>query len=158
MYNDQVFADELYFSPMPSPVPSKVLCEDTVLGFFGVNMYTEEERKMRKKASQKRYYDRNREKVNESKRQWRLNNLEYHREYQEKVVRTRPENLRKTAARNAVNNGIRDGKVTRGPCEVCGKSPVEGHHDDYNKPLEVRWLCTKHHKEHHRNEIKKASK
>ena len=34
------------------------------------------------------------------------------------------------------------------PCENCEESG-ERHHDDYNKPKEIRWLCKKHHKELH---------
>lgn len=53
-------------------------------------------------------------------------------------------------ARTAVTNAIRDGRLVRGPCEVCGTTKrVHGHHDDYRKPLSVRWLCFKHHMEHH---------
>jgi hypothetical protein len=55
----------------------------------------------------------------------------------------------KRKAQNAVNNAIRDGKLVRQPCEVCG-AKGEGHRDDYSKPLEVRWLCRKHHMELHR--------
>ena len=47
---------------------------------------------------------------------------------------------------------VRSGKLYEQPCEVCGENKVEAHHDDYNKPLEVRWLCRKHHDEHHKNE------
>jgi predicted RNA-binding Zn-ribbon protein involved in translation (DUF1610 family) len=35
-------------------------------------------------------------------------------------------------------------------CEKCGDKEVQMHHDDYSKPLEVRWLCRKHHNEEHR--------
>jgi hypothetical protein len=45
---------------------------------------------------------------------------------------------------------IRRGKMVRQPCEVCGATPAEAHHDDYGKPRDVRWLCPPHHREHHR--------
>ncbi len=62
------------------------------------------------------------------------------------------ENPGKSRARWAVNNAIRDGRLFRRPCEVCGASAAEAHHDDYAKPLDVRWLCKKHHHEHHSRE------
>jgi hypothetical protein len=49
----------------------------------------------------------------------------------------------------APSNAIRDGRLIRQPCEVCGALNVEAHHDDYSKPLTVRWLCRRHHLEHH---------
>lgn len=58
----------------------------------------------------------------------------------------------KTAARTTVNRYIRLGYLSKQPCELCGYEVVEAHHDDYTKPLEVRWLCRKHHAEHHKNE------
>ena len=52
----------------------------------------------------------------------------------------------KYRARTAVGNAVRDGRLTREPCEACGTTErVEAHHDDYSKPLEVRWLCKAHH-------------
>lgn len=49
------------------------------------------------------------------------------------------------------NRAIRTGAIKRGCCEVCGKPNADGHHDDYSKPLNVRWLCRTHHiKEHAR--------
>jgi hypothetical protein len=51
---------------------------------------------------------------------------------------------------------INDGTLLRLPCEVCGEvEGVEAHHDDYYIPLDVRWLCKKHHYEHHINERNK---
>lgn len=50
-------------------------------------------------------------------------------------------------------NALRDGKIFREEvCSVCGSTyNVEGHHDDYTKPLELRWLCEPCHKEWHRH-------
>ena len=36
------------------------------------------------------------------------------------------------------------------PCEVCEEPLTQRHHDDYSKPLEIRWLCTPHHNDVHR--------
>ena len=53
----------------------------------------------------------------------------------------------KYKARTAVGNAVRDGRLAKMPCEVCGISKVQAHHDDYSKPLDVRWLCQRHHRE-----------
>jgi transposase-like protein len=35
-------------------------------------------------------------------------------------------------------------------CETCrAKNNIHAHHDDYTKPLDVRWLCASCHKRHH---------
>ena len=52
-------------------------------------------------------------------------------------------------ARWTVNHAIASGKIIRGSCEICGDDKTEAHHDDYSKPLEVRWLCKKHHQMFH---------
>ena len=58
-------------------------------------------------------------------------------------------NPEKRKAQTKVGNAIRDKKLFKQPCEKCGNEKVEAHHDDYSKPLDVRWLCKKHHVEHH---------
>ena len=63
--------------------------------------------------------------------------------------RYREANPVKTAARAAVNRSVRSGALVKKPCEVCGAVKVDAHHDDYAKPLEVRWLCRRHHIELH---------
>jgi hypothetical protein len=52
----------------------------------------------------------------------------------------------KYRAHTAVNNAIRDGRLVRQPCVVCGENRVEGHHPDYDNPLHVVWLCPDHHR------------
>ncbi len=61
----------------------------------------------------------------------------------------KPQTRLKVLARNTVHAALKDGRLQRQPCEVCGATIVHGHHDDYSKPLEVRWLCPEHHRDHH---------
>ena len=56
----------------------------------------------------------------------------------------------KRKAITTVGNAIRDGKITKKPCEVCGATKVHAHHDDYDKPLDVRFLCSVHHRAWHK--------
>ena len=52
-------------------------------------------------------------------------------------------------AREMIANEIKFGRLKRGRCEICRRAYTHGHHDDYDKPLEVRWLCPIHHFEWH---------
>ena len=63
--------------------------------------------------------------------------------------RWRERNQDKRAAQVLVSNAIRSGRLVRQPCERCGRKDTHAHHDDYGKPLEVRWLCPKCHKTEH---------
>lgn len=49
-------------------------------------------------------------------------------------------------ARNKLNRAVRLGRIQRDICRVCGDKTVQGHHEDYSKPLEVIWLCGYHHR------------
>jgi ribosomal protein S27AE len=52
-----------------------------------------------------------------------------------------------------VGNAIRDKKlIPEQFCSVCkANEKIEAHHDDYTKPLEVRWLCKKCHTNWHKS-------
>jgi len=51
-------------------------------------------------------------------------------------------------AQVALDNAVRDGRVKKLPCFVCGEK-AEAHHPDYSAPLDVVWLCPPHHKQTH---------
>lgn len=60
-------------------------------------------------------------------------------------------NILKRAAHKAVEVALRKGVLVAKPCERCGTDyGVHAHHDDYTKPLNVIWLCARHHGERHR--------
>jgi len=63
---------------------------------------------------------------------------------------TRPEAYQ---AHQAITDAIKDGRLTRKSCEVCNADSVDAHHDDYSRPLDVRWLCRKHHMQVHRSRL-----
>jgi len=67
------------------------------------------------------------------------------------------------AAHNLVNGAVERGALVRpSACSECGVAPpprrdggaqVEAHHDDYNRPLDVRWLCKRCHRAWHRSHV-----
>ena len=69
--------------------------------------------------------------------------VEARREYS-KTYKKKPErDPMKRAARLALGNAVKAGKVVKPEiCDVCSQpAPLHGHHDDYSKPLEVIWCC-----------------
>jgi len=65
---------------------------------------------------------------------------------QEKWQKDNPE---KTRAHIKVRQALKAGKIRKGVC-FCGSKKTDGHHDDYSRPLEVVWLCRKHHLQKHK--------
>lgn len=55
------------------------------------------------------------------------------------------------AVRAVTSAAIESGKLVRPhKCSKCGHiGKIEAHHDDYNKALEVRWLCKRCHTDWH---------
>lgn len=92
---------------------------------------------------------------------WRENNREKRRQmdkvnyakhaeaHKQRVVDYNRRNPEKVRAQRAAFKAIKTGELVRQPCELCGEGKVDAHHDDYRHPLRIRWLCRRHHKQHH---------
>jgi RecA-family ATPase len=72
------------------------------------------------------------------------------RNYEKRRTYDKARDKTKVLARNLVRTHIARGKLHRQPCEVCG-ALAHAHHEDYSRPLEVRWLCAVHHAKEHRH-------
>src|SRR5574337_576254 len=53
--------------------------------------------------------------------------------------------------RSAIAGAVRRGDITKAStCSACGNwGRLEGHHEDYSKPFELRWLCPRCHRAEH---------
>lgn len=63
-------------------------------------------------------------------------------------------NPKKKNATSMVHNAVKYGFLERpNNCSACGKynKRIHGHHCDYDKPLDVIWMCPSCHSEWHRN-------
>jgi hypothetical protein len=120
-----------------------------------------EQREIRRRETAARHYQKNKEKVLAYSKQWRKDNLERSRALNNEWRRKHPEVGREVArrgraknpdkwkARSVVGNAIRAGKLERGCCVECGAENAEAHHEDHSKPLDIIWLCKKHHQTRH---------
>lgn len=93
----------------------------------------------------------------------RLSNIDHYREYDrergrlqhrvalnvEVTARRRKAHPEKMRAHSAVNRAVREGRLIKQPCLVCGDPKSHGHHEDYGRQLDVIWLCAVHHKQRH---------
>lgn len=100
-------------------------------------------KKCRKGVSRKDYISR-KEAIAISVKQWRKTprGKEARKKEFENSRRFHPGKYR---ARYTLTNAVRDGKIVKTACKVCGNEKSEGHHPDYRKPLDVIWLCKNHH-------------
>ena len=52
-------------------------------------------------------------------------------------------------ARYLTRRAVAKGLLVKKPCLVCGIKKVQAHHEDYYRPMDVMWFCSKHHSEYH---------
>jgi hypothetical protein len=82
-------------------------------------------------------------------------NREYNKEYRKKngyynETNSKKRYPEKEHARYLLRQAVRKGLIKRKSCQVCRKKNAQAHHDDYFKPLEVKWFCPLHHSEYHK--------
>jgi len=104
------------------------------------------------RAQVARYRGRHPDRHNAQNRRWRRQNPEASEKHH---VAWRAENPEKVRAHWAVNRAVRSGSLVKPQCcECCHQatpSPLlHGHHEDYDHPLDVRWLCSSCHAVEHR--------
>jgi hypothetical protein len=85
--------------------------------------------------------------ASERNKRYRAANYKKVRERERRQAQSEHSKVRRTFM-----NAIKEGKIIRpDTCEDCGANTfVEGHHFDYSKPLEVKWLCRTCHGKVHR--------
>ena len=64
-------------------------------------------------------------------------------------ILTSEEQRKKNRAHRLVRDAVRQGHLIKQPCEECGTAKTVAHHRDYDKPLDVQWLCRPHHMNAH---------
>lgn len=88
---------------------------------------------------------------NANKRYSQTDKCKENRKKAEEKYNQHPETHKKKLAKWAVKRAVKVGILTRGCCEKCGSSEnIHGHHCDYDKQLDVMWLCARCHNEWHR--------
>jgi ribosomal protein S27AE len=93
----------------------------------------------------RQYKDRHRAKLLNERRQGYADRTHEPKPYAGPVAPRYPE---KRSARAKVAAALASGRLVKPPaCSECDqRTPVlQAHHDDYAKPLDVRWLCTRCH-------------
>lgn len=90
------------------------------------------------------------QKIDEYRTYDRMRASQPHRKSQAKRVQAewKASHPNRRAAQVQVGNALRRGDLKKQPCCVCG-SDAEAHHPDYDRPLDVVWLCRPHHKQAH---------
>lgn len=107
----------------------------------------QEDPKVRERHKAYQKTDAGKASMNRARRKYVENNKEKIAEITKKY---RENNQKKYQCHGIVAYAIKCGNLKSEPCEICGENKAHAHHDDYDNPLDVRWLCSKHHNEWHR--------
>jgi hypothetical protein len=60
------------------------------------------------------------------------------------------ERAKKERARQIFRDHVRKNNIKYQPCSICGsEEDIQAHHEDYDKPIDVTYLCRLHHMQAH---------
>ena len=118
-----------YYSDNIKKDKKKNVCKECYDSQVSQYRKTEKSKKIRKVMS-KRYYSSDKGKLKIAEQSKRYNKLN-------------------GRCNKIIYNAIKENKILKGICMVCKEAKTDAHHENYNKPLEVLWLCRKHHKQLH---------
>lgn len=78
----------------------------------------------------------------------------YRKEILENLRNYYYQNPEKVKAHSLVRRALEKGDLNKEPCFICGSIiNVEAHHSNYAEPLNVIWLCRRHHQFHHQGKL-----
>ena len=85
--------------------------------------------------------------------------MSYAESHARAVRRYQKRHPNRARASAAVLDALHSGQLVRQPCSICGATiGVEAHHEDYDAPLAITWLCGKHHRKLHNERRPKREK
>jgi hypothetical protein len=149
----------------PSKMPTRGTCtcgacKSCRRRAYADSYYQRPDVKARLVEKHKKYRFDNAAEISDKKAEWRQENRERLNEKARTYKQTKklqPGDKRRLARKKALY-AVRTGKLIPQRCEICGAFPilsdgrrgVWAHHDNYDKPLAVRWLCVVCHGVEHR--------
>jgi hypothetical protein len=94
-----------------------------------------------------KYYNKNREKIILRQKEWNKKNRNKTEKYR---ITKRNKYPGRESARSKLYEAIKSGIIKKPKiCMACGfkfdKKQIQGHHENYNEPFKVIWLCPKDH-------------
>lgn len=73
-----------------------------------------------------------------------------HRNYDHLRKKWSKRNPKAKTAHRLVASALKSGKLKKEPCSACGISnDIHAHHEDYERPLDVVWMCRSCHQKYH---------
>ena len=97
----------------------------------------------------RKYREKNKDKINTYLKKYRSENETYKLKHRKDAKRHRIKYPEEIKARNLANRKLKENKM----CELCNNVLArEKHHQDYSKPLKVKWLCIACHKKIHKGD------